>query len=678
MPKEIKPELSNNLFADFEPVSRREWEETIKKDLDGADYKEILRWNTREGFSLLPFYTREDLQPLTYLESLPGEYPYIRGTKLSNNWNIAEDVTASGIKEANTLSKQALKAGADALYFFMQASPNEGLLGGDLFGLPLQNQEDMKMLLDGIDPGKTSFYFDGGITTPLLPGIFINELERQNIKTGDRPDLFHYDPFTWGARHGRWPNGQQRTASIIEDLCQTPFKTLGIDGTFYHRCGSSIIQEVGTALSIGSEYLATAAEKGVSVTKTAASIHMRLPAGSLYFPEIAKFRAVRMLWSKMVSAYDSEAGKNAKLFILAETSPWNKTVADPYNNVLRSTTEAISAIAGGADSVRIAPLDDRFRLPTDFSRRIARNIHHILRHESGFHKVADPAAGSYYIEQLTDTIASKSWEFFQFLEKQGGFIKAVEGGFLQNAVKSSRSEKQSAVRKRKQVFIGSNHFPDHSEKIPEKPYKYRPVQSLRQTGNSKLTNTTLAAIKKSFADGACIGDILNTVFNVQKQLYPSLEPVYAAREFEELRIRTQKLESQSGKLPVAALLPAGEKKMRIARTSFARNFLGVAGYNIQESPGYGSIEDAFDYVTSLKPDLIVLCSSDKEYPNLVEPFGQLPGKMEETNPILILAGNPGSSEQHYRNAGIDYFIYSGIDMIEILNEIQRDLEERLL
>jgi methylmalonyl-CoA mutase len=678
MPKEIKPEPSNNLFADFEPVSRAEWEEVIQRDLDGADYKEILYWDTREGFSSLPFYTREDLKNLTLPESLPGEYPYLRGTKQSNNWNIAEDVTASGIEEANGLAKQALKAGADTLYFFMQASPNEGMLGGDLFGLPLQNQKDMRILLDGIDFGKTSFYFDGGITTPLLPGIFINELERQNIETADRPDLFHYDPFTWGARHGRWPNRQQRTASIIEDLCQLPFQTLGIDGTFYHHCGSSIIQELGTALAIGSEYLATATEKGVPVAKAAASIHMRLPVGSLYFPEIARFRAVRMLWSKMVSAYDSEAGKNAKLYLLAETSPWNKTVTDPYNNVLRSTTEAMSAVIGGADSVRIAPLDDRFRLPTDFSRRIARNIHHILQHESRFHKVTNPAAGSFYIEQLTDTVAAKSWEFFQFLEKQGGFIKAVEGGFLQNAIKSSGKEKQNAVRKREQIFVGCNHFPDQNEKIPEKPYKYRPVQSLHQTGNSKLTNTTLAAIKKIFADGAYIGDSLNTVFNVQKQLYPPLEPVYAAQEFEELRTRTQKLHSKSGKLPVAVILSAGDKKMRIARASFARNFLGVTGYDIQETSANGSIDSTFGQITSLRPDIIVLCSSDKEYAQLLESFGQLPGKMKKADPILMLAGNPGSSEQYYRNAGIDYFIYSGIDMIEILNEIQEDLEERLL
>lgn len=678
MPKKMDPQLSDKFFVDFDPVSRKQWEEIIKKDLNGADYRKKLRWDTPEGFSVLPFYMKDDLDSLNHLDSLPGQYPYVRGTRQTGTWNITEDVTASGLEDTRRLSQQAVEAGSDTLFIFMDAAPNEGMLGGDLYGVPLQNQGDMKILLKGLDLEKVSLYFDGGIATPLLLGMFINEMESRSIEPTRRTAVFHYDPLTWGARHGRWPNTEGKTASMVAELSRLPYRTLGIDGTFYHHCGSSIVQELGTALAIGSEYLAIASGREIPISEAVNSIHMRLSAGSLYFPEIAKFRAARLLWSKLVSAYDPEAGKEAKLFILAETSPWNKTISDPYNNILRATTEAMAAGSGNADAIRIAPLDNRFQIPASFSRRIARNIHHILRHESGFHKVADPAAGSFYIEQLTDKIAAESWDFFRFLEKQGGFIKALEGRFLQLAIEETHRNKRSAIRKRKQVFVGTNHYPDPGEKIPDDPYILRPVHSLKQTGYDELPDSTIPAIKKAFAGGANTGDVLDAVFDVQKQLYPSLESWHGPEEFEHLKIRTTEIRNKTGRMPVAALLPVGDKKIRNARASFAKNFLGTAGFEVHEKPGYDSISNALEQIGPLKPEMIVLCSSDQEYPELVEMLSTLAHKVKKTNPLLILAGKPGTSEQIYRKAGIDYFIHTGSDMVEILNEIQRDLEDRLL
>jgi methylmalonyl-CoA mutase len=672
-----KIEQADNLFEEFDPVAREEWEKVITRDLDGDDYKKTLRWDTGEGFSVLPFYMKEDLEKLALPDNLPGEYPYLRGNRKTADWEITENITASDIEESNRLAREAVNMGAGSLYLYTEVAPHEGMLGGDIRGVPLQQQADMEKLLDGIDLTEISVCFDAGVASPLYHSMFLNELERQNLGISDAAASFCYDPFTWGARHGRWSNKEDRIGEIISDLIQSPYRTLSADGTFYHQCGATMTQELGIALAIGSEFLAYAAARGLDISRAAGSVHMKLPVGSYYFPEIAKFRAVRLLWSKVVSVYDEKAGHEAKLKIRAETSPWNKAVSDPYNNILRSTTEAMSAIAGGVDSIRIEPFDSRFRQPSPFSQRIARNIHHILRHESYLHKVTDPAAGSYYIEQLTDEIASKSWDFFKFLEQQGGFSKALEGRFLQLALQESIQEKQTAIRQRKRVLVGSNHYPNPEEQMPEAPYRDLPAESLQQTERHLSQDAGLEQIRQAFADGARAGDTVHTVLQVQKQLYPSMLPWHASELFETIRMETAGIRKKTGHIPVVALLPVGSKKMRTARASFARNYLGVAGYDIREHSVFDSIGEAADQFKSINPDMIVLCSSDEEYRELAGPFCKTFRESFSPEPLLILAGNPGESAGDYRKLGINAFIHGQSDMVDTLSDIHSQLEEKL-
>ncbi len=620
---------------------------------------------------------QEDLENLSHLNTDPGEFPYTRGIKQQNDWNISENITAPSIKESNRCAREAVEMGADSLYIYLEAAPNEGMLGGDIRGVPLQEQKNMKNLLEGIDLKSVSVHFDGGIVTPLIYCMYMNEIERQKLNPADVNASFYYDPFTWGAAHGRWPNSEEKTGEIISGLCNLPFRSLGINGTFYRNCGATIVQELGSALSIGSEFLAYAAKHDIPISEAARSIHMRLSAGPLYFPEIAKFRAARLLWSKIVSAYDPDATREAKLIIQAETSSWNKTITDPHTNILRTTTEAMSAIIGGADSVRIGPFDSRFRQPSSHARRIARNIHHILRNEAYFHRVTDPSAGSYYIEQLTDKIASGSWDFFRFLEKQGGFSKALEGRFLQLAVDESVRKKQSKIRTGERIFVGGNQYPNPDDQFPDQMFRDYPVQSLEQTGKVSLNNGHLSDIKKAFTDNAKIGDAAEAVFRVQKQLYPSLEPWHATAPFESLRIRTVQYQKIKGTVPLVTLLAIGNKKESTIRADFSANYFGVAGYETRKSTGYDSIDEAANEIKSIKPEIIVLCSSDKDYRELVEPFCKVFREIKESKPILILAGLPEESLQDYRQSGIDYFIYKGSDVYETLNVIHGKLEEKL-
>lgn len=675
MRKKIKKETSKNLFSEFNPVTREKWEDLINKDLGTSDYKQKLKWDTEEGVTILPFYMHEDPGNLSYPDTEPGEYPFTRVRQAQNKWSITENITSPSIEESNRLALEVVEMGADSLYVFQDAAPNEGMLGGDLRGIALLEQKDMRNLLEGVDLKSVSVYFDGGVVTPLIHCMFMNEIERQQLDPAHIKALFYYDPFSWGTAHGRWPNTEERTSEIITELCDAPFRTLGINGTFYHNCGATIVQELGTALAIGSEFLAHAARNDVPLSKAARSVHMRLSAGPLYFPEIAKFRAARLLWNKVVSAYDPAAADDAGIFIHAETSSWNKTITDPHTNILRTTTEAMSAITGGADSVRVDPFDNRFRQASSLARRIARNIHHILRHESNFHRVSDPSGGSYYIEQLTDKIAAESWDFFQFLEKQGGFTKALEGRFLQLAIEESIRKKQNAIKQGKRVFVGVNRYPNPGDQIPDKLYQELPVHSLQQTPKASPQEGTLTEIRKVFLNEAKIGDAIDAVFQVQKQLYPSLESWHAADPFESLRIKTIEYQKKNGREPIVAILTTGNNKESKFRAALSANIFDIAGYKIRNCNGYETIEDAADEINSLKPDIIVLCSSDEEYPQLIEPFCKTFRSVKDNNPILILVARPEENTEKYRESGIDYFIYHGSEIYETLESIHAKLED---
>jgi methylmalonyl-CoA mutase len=291
--------------------------------------------------------------------------------------------------------------------------------------------------------------------------------------------------------------------------------------------------------------------------------------------------------------------------------------------------------------------------------------------------VTDPAAGSYYIEQLTDEIASKSWDFFKFLEQQGGFSKALEGRFLQLALQESIQEKQTAIRQRKRVLVGSNHYPNPEEQMPEAPYRDLPAESLQQTKRHLSQDASLEQIRQAFADGARAGDTVHTVLQVQKQLYPSMLPWHASELFESIRMETAGIRKKTGRLPVVALLPVGSKKIRTARASFARNYLGVAGYDIRQHTGFDSIGEAADQFKAINPDMIVLCSSDEEYRELAGPFCKTFRESFSPEPLLILAGNPGESARDYRELGINAFIHSQSDMVDTLSDIHSQLEEKL-
>jgi len=642
-----------NLFSEFEPISREQWEEQIKKDLKGADYKQKLKWDTLEELTPYPFYRSDNL------ESLELYQPDSIRTNINSTWKRVEQISESDPVKANAELKQSVKGGANAFQIKCDIAYSEGAVGGNMIGTQIQSQKHFNELVSDIDFTDYKLLFNSGMNSPALLAMI------QNSDAKIQDAAFFFDPFTYTAKHGREPLPSEKLTHIIRQLAgRNDFKTLCADGLFYHTSGASIIQELGISLAIASEYLARSNKENLN--QTAKAVLFRLSAGSLYFPEIAKFRAARILWANLLDAYG--INNSLPLHIHAETTPQNQTIADPQNNTLRATTEAMSAVIGGVDSLMIQPFDSQFNSTNSFSTRIARNIHHIIAEEAHFGKVDDPAAGSYYVEQLTEEIAKKSWGFFQLIEKQGGFLNALKNRIIQSEIETSRNRKLQAYARGKRTLVGTNNYPNSDEKVPNPVIKTDFTNVLNTTDHSPSIDSVnlIDSLSENLRKSQIVGDLFESYLEPQKVLYTSLEPFRAAEIFESIRHRTQEYTESNKTNPTVQLVPVGNKKWRKLRATFASNILGCAGFHIDSPIGFESIESASEKLSSDNSDIYVLCGADEEYPELIKPFCDA----FEKKGTLLLAGNPQDKQAEFRNFGIDHFIYSGMNIPETLSEIQ--------
>lgn len=670
-----------NLFKEFEPVSVEEWESVLQRDLKGESYKEKLKWESLEGIQALPFYRKEDLETVQHFQkNLLPDTPA--------GWHFCETIFASGPEEANRQAIRAVESGAGAIRVKMEISADVSELGSDLTGTAIQSTNDLKKVLKGIDLKKTALFFDAGVMSPALIAMLnccaeedenysylalsdnAEEEEDVDAENSAPAHRVSQDPFRYYLMHGRSPADNETVNALIRNSSDLPgFLALSADGTLAYNSGATLVQSLGIAMAAGSEYLARVPEN--MREKTAQKIWVRLPVGSLYFPEIAKFRAARLLWDRVLDGYEI---KNRKpLFIQAESAGWNKSAADPHNNILRATTEAMSAIIGGADSILAEPFDAAFNQPDKFSTRIARNVSHILEHEAHLGKTANPSDGSWYIEKLTDHIAEKAWKFFQMIEKQGGLVKAIESRMIQSEVEQSAAAKSEALAKRKLIMTGVNSYPNSDEKLPENLNKSRKTVSLNHTGqNYSLTgNGMIGRMEKALKEGALLGDLASAILKPQKQLYPALLPHRAAEPFEQIRLKSQNISNKRNREITAHLVPVGNKKWRKARADFSQNFLECAGFNVHGSKGWDTAEEAVNAIREIETDIIVFCGADDEYPGWIKTVNE---KGANNKPVTLLAGRPGKNETEFRNAGIDHFIYNGVNIIEVIKSIQAKFE----
>ncbi|HEV2484713.1 MAG TPA: methylmalonyl-CoA mutase family protein [Terracidiphilus sp.] len=576
---------ADNLLQEFPPVSTQSWEDSIAKDLKGADYTRKLIWQTEEGLAVKPYYRAEDIIGLEFLDAAPGHFPYVRSSRLTGDWRIREEIDAANPEQANHAAQSAVAAGAEEIAFCNVAAPNASDLG---------------MLLVNLQTISAHFQNAG---EPLLRLLIERLKERQDsapISTG-------WNPLT----------NLDFAAEVIRTAPPTlvPFT---IDGSAFEESGATAVEEVGFTLAAAVDFLAEMQSRNVGFVRAVTSIGFSFAIGANYFFQIAKLRAFRMLWARAIESFGG-AVEGARTRIHARTSRWNKTIYDPHVNVLRATTEAMSAVLGGADSISSAAFDECYKAPDEASRRLARNTQIILKREALLSHVADPGAGSYYLEVITDFIACEGWKSMQKIEAVGGYRKSDADGLLSKALKRSLAARERAVLLRRRIFTGTNQYADPSEKALDR------IDRSHLSGNQR-----------------------------------------GAHSYEQLRLRTERHAAETGWLPRVLLAEIGDVKLRAAHSRFAANFFACAGFDIVTQRFQSSGE-----IAASDADLIVLCSSDPEYLELVTELALRLKELRRKTPVIV-AGNPEFTE-HLRAAGVADFIHARSNPIEVLTAWQQQL-----
>lgn len=616
---------NRSLFKEFPAVSTEAWKEKIVKDLKGSDYNKRLVWSTAEGFDMQPFYRNEDLQQIQYLDVLPGYFPFSRGNKSGGNeWLVRQDIKIENIKSANRKILDVLMKGVTSL----------GLI------LPEDHEpstEELENLLENVFADAVELNFIGGDYSMEVIGSVVELVKKYNRDLHKIQGSVDYDPLAYISLHGNFRRTEEQVfryaLKIIETIQYLPhFRGIAVHGTIFKNSGSTIVEELAFSLAMGNEYLSKLTELGANISEVATRIKFNLAAGTNYFMEIAKLRAMRVLWSHIVNAYGPDCADETKAYIHTATGDWGKTFYDPYVNMLRTTTEAMSAILGGTDSLVVQGYDAVFEFPSEFAERIARNQQLLLKEESYFDKVADPAAGSYYIENLTAALIDEAWKLFLNVQEKGGYLEALKKGYIQSMIRESSAMRDMAIATRKISILGTNHYPNSTEKTDINPDMsvFEPKDLTRHDA------------------------ILET-----------LKPYRGAQEFERIRFKTDQY-AGNNKRPVVFMLTMGNLAMRRARAMFAGNFFACAGYEIIDNNGFSSVDQGLEAAFEKQADIIVLCSSDEEYKTIA------PEVLEKTGSkaIVVLAGYVKDLVEELKTKGMKHFIHIKSNVLEKLKEFQ--------
>lgn len=611
------------LFSNFPPVSTEEWMAKITADLKGADFEKKLVWKTNEGFKVNPFYRSENIEGMQTADSLPGEFPYVRGTKKDNDWYTRQDICVNDFKAANAKALDVLNKGITSLGFNID--------GDDV------NTENIKALLKDICPEAVELNFSTCYRKSLeLVNILVDYYKGVGVDVMKCFGSVNYDPFKPLLKKGRDAESWiEKAAEIVKAAAPLPrFRVLAVNAYAINDGGSYIYQELGYALANGNQLLSALVEAGLDTALVAKKIKFNFGIGGNYFMEIAKFRAARWLWAEIVNAYQPTCNHDcpnkspegicrcaAKIYAHAQTSTFNKTIYDAHANMLRTQTEAMSATIAGINSLTVRPFDETYKPSDDFSERIARNQQLLLKEECHFDKITDPSSGSYYIENLTKSIAEQSWKLFLEVDEKG-FYQAIKEGTVQTAIKESADSRFKSLATRREILLGTNQYPNFTEKA-----------------DSKI-------VKKEDCGCGCAKDAP----------YMPLPKDRLATAFEELRLSTEEHGA-----PTVFMLTIGNLGMRLARAQFSSNFFGCAGYKIIDNLGFETIEAGVKAAREKNADIIVLCSSDDEYATLAPEAHKLIAGKEH----LVVAGAPACMDE-LKAQGIEHFINVKSNVLETL------------
>ncbi|MGA2245348.1 MAG: methylmalonyl-CoA mutase family protein [Verrucomicrobiota bacterium] len=704
------PAVNGKLLAEFPPVSYDNWRKLVEAELKGAPFDKKMFTATYEGITLKPLYQHEDVAVLPHVNSLPGFAPFVRGTTASGfvkePWAVSQEIACASPTEFNHAARNSIARGLNALNMVLDRATRDGHdpdwaqpedVGGG--GLSIATLGDLDRALEGVDLEKTSLFVRSGASALPFAALLIALARKRRKTSAQLRGCIEMDPLGVLAHEGRLPQSlpsayREMAALTRWAAAQAPqLQTVCVHSRAWHESGGNAVQELAFTLATGVDYLRQLNELGLEVNVAAPRIRFAVTVGVNFFMEIAKLRALRMLWSHAVAV----AGGNEtaqKISLHVRTAQWNQTVVDPYNNLLRTTVEAFAGVLGGCDSMQVATFDAVVRPPDDFSLRIARNTQLVLQKECALDHVVDPAGGSWLVESLTGELAARAWAQFQEVEKLGGMEAALRAGFPQKAVSATAAEKLKAVARRRDSIVGVNQYANPKEKplevpaVDAKAFHKRRVQqiashrtSFDDAENQIVLDRLAEVIGPKIADGfetcvaaagagATLGELTRAIRILDSPCVP-ITPVCLTRasaQFEALR-------AAMNRRPAPAqvfLCNMGSLKEHKARADFARGFFNVGGYEVISPEGFQTPEDAATAFFKSKAPVAVICSTDENYPALV-PALTAEIRAHKPDALIVLAGYPQEQIEAHKKSGVAEFIHLRAEALEVLNKIHNQL-----
>jgi methylmalonyl-CoA mutase len=702
----------DNFFGEFDEVKYEQWKSEAEAALKGAPFDKLMFTDTYEGIRLKPIYNKEDRASTSFMSNLPGFYPFSRGTNPSgykkSSWEISQNIPYADCDEFNKALKNDLANGQNSirLNFDKAIAMYEDFTEDDIWGYAnmISDMGDMEKALNGIDLKLYPIHIDAGLASLPAFALLIAYMKSKSVDNNQAKASIVCDPLKELCLEGTLPVAFERLydeMSIITKKAVAEFpqiKTISFASNHIHDEGGSATQELAYMASVLTEYTNQMLARDFDINSLADKFIIGLSVGTNYFMELAKFRAARIIASKIFNEFGATP-ENCKVTIHATTSERDIAALDPHINILRGTSQAFSAIMGLCDILTVTPFDNVYGAPTDFSRRIARNTQNVLLHESHLTDSIDPAAGSYYIDCLTEELAAKAWEEFQKIESTGGIVEYIKSNELIESVRKTFKSRYDNLAIRKDVIIGTNKYPILIQKEIDSvvcdqelienyvnEYDKKLIgrnieiidQNLDEFENLLESNSTTSIdfAVKAFENGAVMAEVFNSlVHNIDFDFeVKHFELNRSSAPFEEIREKAILYKYENGTLPKLPLICIGKLKEFKPRADFSNDFFKVGGFDCDIYSGFEDVEK-IDLNKIPQSKAYVFCSNDDLYAEFIPTFAKI---IKEHNPdsFLILAGFPKDKIDEYKNAGIDDFIHIKSNILDSLNSLHSKFKKQ--
>ena len=664
--------------------SKIDWQRLAEKELRGKSVTE-LDWTTLEGIKVKPVYSEEDLKEIEHLGNLPGFEPYVRGVKATmyagRPWTIRQYAGYSTAEESNAFYKRGLAAGQQGVSVAFDLATHRGYdsdherVIGDVgkAGVAIDSVEDMKILFDGIPLNEISVSMTmNGAVIPVLAN-FIVAGEEQGHKKSDLSGTIQNDILKEFMVRNTYIYPPEPSMRIVADIIEytssemPKFNSISISGYHMQEAGASLVQELAYTLADGKEYAKKAIEKGLDIDAFAGRLSFFFAIGMNFFMEAAKLRAARLLWHRIMTDLGAKNPRSKMLRTHCQTSGVSLQEQDPYNNVIRTAYEAMSAVLGGTQSLHTNALDEAMALPTDFSARIARNTQLILQEETGVSNVVDPLAGSYYVEKLTADLADAAWRLIEEVDEMGGMTKAVAAGMPKLRIEETAAKRQADIDRGDQVIVGVNKYRLTQEDELDirdidndavRAAQVKRLENIKKERDEKKCSAALLNLEKAAEGGdnlleaaveasrarATVGEIsmaMEKVFGRHRAEVKTLAGVYGAayegdEDFVAIQHELEKFTKDEGRRPRMLVVKMGQdghdRGAKVIATAFAD-----IGFDVDVGPLFQTPDEAAQDAIDNDVHVIGISSQAAGHktlaPKLIEAL-----KSRDAGDILVICG----------------------------------------